>query len=52
MKRYFESLVYTMEYDRYLKSLVHTMEYDDLYILLKSKGWSDEDIDYLIGIYR
>lgn len=51
MKRYFESLVYTDEYDVYtlFKSQVHTMELEDLYTLLKCKGLSDEDIAKFTG---
>ena len=54
MKRYFESLVYTDEYDVYtlFKSQVYTMELEDLYTLLKCKGLSDKDIAYLVDIYR
>lgn len=37
---------------RYLENLVYSMEYDELYTLLKSNGWDDEDIDALCGIYR
>lgn len=37
---------------RYLEELVYTLEYDELYDLLQSKGWSDEDIDALVGMYR
>lgn len=37
---------------RYLENLVHELEYDELYDLLETKGWSDEDIDALCGVYR
>ena len=37
---------------RYLEDLVYTMEYDELYALLESAGWTDEEIDELYGIYR
>ena len=37
---------------RYLEDLVYSMEYDELYNLLESYGWSDEEIDELYGIYR
>lgn len=37
---------------RYLEDLVYELEYDELYDLLESKGWSDEDIDALVGMYR
>lgn len=37
---------------RYLEELVYSVEYDELYTLLKSKGWTDEEIDELYGVYR
>ena len=37
---------------RYLENLVCSMEYDELYDLLKSKGWDDQEIDDLCGVYR
>lgn len=37
---------------RYLEDLVYSMEYDELYDLLKSKGWDDQEIDDLCGVYR
>lgn len=37
---------------RYLEDLVYELEYDELYDLLESEGWSDEDIDALYGMYR
>lgn len=37
---------------RYSEDLVYSMEYDELYDLLESEGWSDEDIDELCGVYR
>ena len=37
---------------RYLEDLVYELEYDELYDLLESAGWSDEDIDALYGMYR
>ena len=37
---------------RYLEDLVYTMEYDELYTLLESAGWTDEEIDELYDIYR
>lgn len=37
---------------RYLEELVYTMEYDDLYDMLKSEGWADEDIDELYATYH
>ena len=36
----------------YLEELVYELEYDELYDLLESTGWSDEDIDRLYGMYR
>ena len=35
-----------------LEDLVYSMAYDELYTLLKSKGWTDKDIDELYGIQR
>lgn len=37
---------------RYLEDLVYELEYDELYRLLSSKGWSDEEIDELYDTYR
>lgn len=37
---------------RRLDDLVYEMEYDEIYNLLESEGWSDEDIDALCGVYR
>ena len=37
---------------RQLEDLVCSMEYDELYTLLESCGWSDEEIDELYGIHR
>ena len=37
---------------RHLEDLVYSMEYDELYTLLESCGWSDEEIDELVGVYR
>lgn len=37
---------------RHLEDLVYSMEYDELYNLLESYGWSDEEIDELVGVYR
>lgn len=32
---------------RYLEDLISTMTYDELHSLLKSEGWTDEDIEEL-----
>lgn len=37
---------------RYLEDIVYRMEYDEVYTLLKSKGWTDEDIDELYDTYH
>lgn len=36
----------------YLEDLVYSMDYDELYALLESKGWTDEEIDELYDVYR
>ena len=37
---------------RYLEDLIYTMTYVELYTLLESKGWSDEEIKELYDTYR
>ena len=37
---------------RYLEDIVYEMSYDELYTLLKSKGWTDEEIKELYDTYR
>ena len=37
---------------RYLEDIVYSMKYDELYALLKTEGWTDEDIKELYDTYR
>ena len=37
---------------RYLEDLIYTMTYDELHSLLKSEGWTDEEIKELYDAYH
>lgn len=37
---------------RYLEDLVYTLKYDELYALLKSLDWSNEEIKELYDMYH
>lgn len=37
---------------RYLEDLIYSMEYSELYALLKSRGWSEEEIKDLYDAYH
>ena len=36
----------------YLEDIIYSMKYDELYTLLKSKEWSDEEIEDLYDAYH